>query len=217
MDIQMRVKKFYKTKFTRVKQKYIEAKGLLYNSQAQHTMKARVAHALSSVLHSDTSDYDGVFDDLIKQLKEEQITMLKNKIAYVTPASILTFLCFIIFMYSVTFPKYTIQVSDSSINICILIFSTLIGSSLSIFYSLQKLKFNEIENSSHYYQVGVERIAISLVAAGAIFIAIKSGLIFSFLILNTAYKIAFIGILAGFSESFVPSILSKFNIDEKSE
>ena len=82
-------------KFNNVKQKYIEAKGLLYKSQNFGIMKNRVAHALSTALSSDKVNSNEEFISLINDIKNEAKLALKNRIFYLLPSTILVVLMFI--------------------------------------------------------------------------------------------------------------------------
>lgn len=184
-------------KFNNVKQKYIEAKGLLYKSQNFGIMKNRVAHALSTALSSDTVNSNEEFISLINDIKNEAKLALKNRIFYLLPSTILVVLMFI----------YLINI-NSYLNYELLIFGASLGGSLSVLFTLKKRNFEEFD-TFHYFIIGLERIFLANIATAIIFILIKSGLFLpSFTNYNLWITIS-IGVIAGFSEQLAPSLLNK--------
>lgn len=93
-------------RFNLVKQKFIEAKGLLYRSQNYGMMKNRVAHALSTALSSNNQNPNEEFDELIKQIKSETKKVLNNRIYYLLPASII-FISLLIFINNKHFEEFS--------------------------------------------------------------------------------------------------------------
>lgn len=63
-------------RYIKVKQKYIEAKGLLYRSTNFGMMKNRVAHTLQSSLSSDEIDGNREFEEPIKIIKMKSRILL---------------------------------------------------------------------------------------------------------------------------------------------
>ncbi len=192
-------------RFVKVKQRYIEAKGLLYRSTNFGMMKNRVAHTLASSLCSDQVDGNKEFDALIRTINEEYKRATISRIYYSSSASVGTILVAIAAFFSMewryTNPPYW-QV------LCVLLGSFL-GGSLSIFSGLKTYKFEEARRPYYYLILGAERIFLACVAGTVAYIAMRSGVIFPELDLANFWSLILIVIVAGFSEAFIPGVLEK--------
>ena len=75
-------------------------------------------------------------------------------------------------------------------------------------YSLKKIVFEAEPSSWYYAAIGAERLFISLAASVILFIAAK-GEILGKAITGNVYNALFTAIVAGFSETYAPSLLQK--------
>lgn len=192
-----------------VKHKYIEAKGILFRSTNYSMMKQSVAHTLATCLNSDSNDGNKKFDQLIERIKKEQINFLKNRCWYLAPSTAVVILfsilniCIYIWLQAF-FNAKLILVSVS-------LLATSLGGCLSILINVKSVNFEEALSWYHYCLLGIERWLLSCIAGAIVFIAIKSGLVFPSFANSNNWALMSILVLAGFSESLVPSILSKIN------
>lgn len=190
-------------KFNLVKNKYIIAKGLLYRSQNYGIMKNRVSHILGSCLQNETLPNGDEFDELIKEIEEEIKRTSNNRLYYFSPSIFLTilfaFLCYI-------FSEY--RISDTqSWQVLIVIFSSLLGSSISILSTINKINFEEQPYSLYYSLIGFERIFLSCVAGTISYLLIRSKIIFPQIEINDYWKIMSLIVVASFSEKLIPNVL----------
>lgn len=195
------------TRFNKVKQKYIEAKGLLGKAKNDGMMKQRIAHTLSTCLSTD--DVDGVeeFSALITTITKEHEEVVSNRAIYLAPCVIATLVLFsacVFFMdqRTVATPLWLILTS---------LLASSLGGSISILAKAKLINFQEFRTSNHYFLAGVERIFLAYVAGAIVFVAIKSGVLFPLFIGTNYWGMMMIVVVSGFSESFVPGILDKID------
>lgn len=192
-------------RFVKVKQRYIEAKGLLYRSTNFGMMKNRVAHALASALSSDKVDGNKEFETLINKINEENKLATTSRIYYSSPAFVGTIAVAIATFYFMGWRQTNMPYWQV---MCVLLGSFL-GGSLSIFSGLKKYRFEEARSSSYYLILGVERLFLACVAGTVAYIAMRSGIIFQKLDFANYWGLTLIVIVAGFSEAFIPGVLEK--------
>lgn len=200
--------KILQDKFTNVKQKYIEAKGLLYRSSNFGMMKNRIAHTLTSCLTSDDIDGNQEFQKLIDNIKNEYKNLIYNRLAYILSVFIITVLFTIIFILNIY------NVNSLVHKISLIGFGASLGGLMSILYRVKSYNFEEYLEKKYYFITGLERTVISIAAGAIAYIGIKSELLFPQLNMNNIWIVLFLMVLAGFSESFVPSILNKFSAED---
>ena len=194
-------------RFNKVKQKYIEAKGLLGKSKNDGMMKQRIAHTLSTCLSTDDVNGVGEFTALIDTITKEHEEVVTNRTIYLAPCVIATLVLFFACVYFMdqrtdTTPLWLILTS---------LLAASLGGSISILAKAKLINFQEFRTRNHYFLLGVERIFLSYVAGAIIFVAIKSGVLFPSFIGTNYWGMMMIVVVSGFSESFVPGILDKIN------
>jgi len=194
-------------KFISVKQKYIEAKGLLYRSSNFGMMKNRIAHTLTSCLVSDNVDGNQEFQNLIDNIKSEYKNLIFNRLLYIFPAFIVVIIFSVMFLLNIT------DKNSVFYQIYLIGFGSSLGGIMSILYRVKSYNFEEYLEKKYYFLIGFERSVVALVAGIIIYIGVKSGLVFSQFNINNIWVALLLMILAGFSESFVPSMLNKFSVN----
>ncbi len=202
------------TRFNTIKQKYIEAKGLLGKSSNYGMMKQRIAHTLSTCLSADNIDGEQEFSDLIATISKEHEEMVTNRAIYLTPCFTSTL---VLFALSLVVIEQRIDVTTTWMIITSLLAASL-GGTISILSKANSLNFEEFKTKKHYFLLGLERIFLSFIAGAIIFIAIKSEVLFPTSMSKNYWAMMMIIVVSGFSESFVPGILDKVNkeVDKKS-
>jgi hypothetical protein len=198
-------------KYNKVKQKYIEAKGLLYRSQNYGMMKNRVAQTLATCLSSDSQPNGTEFDDLINTIKDEQKEVLYKRMLFILPSILLTLICGIICFLNLGMIRSNYQ----NWQILIVLFSALLGSSLSILSRTKEIYFEEHTNKFFYFILGFERIFLACVVGTIAYILIRSKILFSQFENYDYWKIMTIVICTSFSERLIPSSLEKINLEKK--
>jgi hypothetical protein len=192
-----------------VKVNYIKAKGLLYRASHFGMMKNRVAHALATAFTHDANEANKQFEDLIQEINKEYVDSYRKRITYIAPAYIMLLAIFVVVK--------CFDVSNSTKEIYLMSFAAIIGAAFSLTINLKNIRF-EIELSKWIYVIyGVERIMLAIFAGGIALIGIKSKFIFGNIenASQNIYSMMFISVLAGFSEKFIPSLLSKYEKGKK--
>lgn len=192
-------------KFNKVKMKYVMAKGLLYKSANFNLMKNQLAHALSTVLTDDSDSHNGVFDELINEIRKDHSSIIKKRglfllVPYMT-LLLIGSLCSYLYIKNIE-PGHNIL-----INLVYLLFGSIIGGSLSMTFTVKSIKFDPSIGTIYYVLLSFERLALSIIAGVIAFIGVKAGLILNSIDTVNIYMFLFIMILSGFSERFIPNIL----------
>ena len=194
-------------RYVKAKQKFIEAKGLLYRSTNFGMMKNRIAHTLASALSSDEINGEQEFETLIEDINNEYKKSTINRYLYITPAFVITVIASIVIFINMdwratNYPYWQV--------ICV-IFGSSIGGSLSILAGLKKYSFDEHPTTKYYFMIGLERMFLSGLAGTIAFVGMRSGIVFQQVDVNNYWAFMLIIIAAGFSESLVPSMLNKLS------
>jgi hypothetical protein len=194
-------------RFVKVKQRYIEAKGLLYRSTNYGMMKNRVAHALASSLSSDKVDGNKEFETLINKINDENKNATSSRIYYSSPAFLGTILVAIMALYFMEWRRTDIP----SWQVLCVVLGSFLGGSLSIFSGLKKYRFEDARPPYYYLILGVERLFLACVAGTVAYAAIRSGIIFHGINWANYWSWLLIVVVAGFSEAFIPGVLEKIS------
>ncbi|MEX8501807.1 MAG: hypothetical protein AB3X41_02025 [Leptothrix ochracea] len=190
-------------RFSDVKQKYIEAKGLLYRSSNFGMMKNRVAHALATALISDKNNVAEEFDQLIASIREEAKEVVFNRASYMFPMII----------GLVVSAGFALKFMGERANftpiwqLIVVALGSSLGGGLAILSKTKNLRFEEYESKFHYFLFGLERVLLALVAGSIAFVLVKARFLFSDIAISSYWSLMAIIIVAGFSEMLVPSFL----------
>lgn len=192
-------------RFNDVKQKYIEAKGMLSKSSNFEMMKHRVAHTLSTALNSDESGGADTFEDLIRTITKEHEQLVVNRALYLAPSVI---------SVAIFFSLCAFSLSDRVGNgpywqLLVVFLGASLGGALSILINAKTLNFEEFQTKGYYFLLGVERTVLAYMAGGVAFVALKSGFLNSEILDGGYWSLMLVIVFSGFSESLVPGFLSK--------
>lgn len=163
------------TRFRKVKQKYIQAIGMLPNSPNLEMLKRRIAHTLSSCLSSDI-DGEKEFNDLIKTIRDEHEKLVINRAIYLLPIFVMTLISFGFSSYNYNIFELNKSISELNFIGC-LFFSVSIGASISLLINATKLNFEEYSLRRYYLILGLERIFLAFSAGCAAYVCIQAGLL----------------------------------------
>jgi len=204
--------------FNKVKAKFIEIKGLLYKVVDDYTLKSRLAHILSLAIKGDIEIANNQFDLLIKEINSEYQKQFMNKF-YFTLTAFIFVLINISISIALYFASHSSLITQKSVLIDLIYVLTCgsIGGMFSLSLKLKKINLEKGIPGIIFYAYGIERIIIAMFASFIAYLAILTDFAFSFLknLPNPIYGLMIIGIVAGFSESFVPNLLLK--IEEKQQ
>ncbi|MDO5069949.1 MAG: hypothetical protein Q4D78_07095 [Neisseria zoodegmatis] len=203
--------KIIRDRFNKVRCDYILAKGILSRSINFETNKQRIAHALAMCLNNDDADNVNLFPRLIDAIHDEQNLILKNRLLYLLPNIISICLCVLFKVASEVFPfgkDYAFL--QNFLDILPFIFAILLGNSTGVLINSKNLSFQEFERRHCYFLIGLERLFLAFFTGSITYILIKSNLISSVILSeDNPWSLMLILIIAGYSESFIPSILTK--------
>jgi len=192
-------------RFNDVKQKYIEAKGMLSKSSNFGMMKHRVAHTLSSALNSDDSGGTKGFDELIETIRKEHEQLVVNRALYLAPSVIAVVLLFIVAVLNLG----DRMEGGPFWQLVVVLLGASLGGALSILINARALNFEEFRTEWYYSLLGAERLILSYMAGGIAYIALKSGVLSSDLLTKGYWSLMLVVVISGFSESLIPSFLSR--------
>lgn len=205
-------------KFNKVKQKYIEAKGLLVRASNYAMMKHRVAHTLASCLSSTDPQHNGnhEFDSLIKTITKEHEKIVINRLSYLAPSmfAVVLFFCICLWLASRAGGMPRNIISPVAWPVFSSLLAASLGGGLSLLISAKSLNFEEFTVGRNYALLGVERLLLACMAGAVAYIATKSEIAFSTFTKNNPWAFMAIIVLSGFSESLIPGILGKLNSKE---
>lgn len=192
-------------RFNNVKQKYIEAKGMLSKSSNFEMMKHRVAHTLSNALNSDDSNGVKGFEELIETIIKEHEQLVVNRALYLAPS-----IFAVAALFFIAFFNFQSSLADGPCwQLIVVFFGSSLGGALSILTNARSFNFEEFRTKWYYSLLGAERLILSYMAGGVAYIAIKSGILSSDILSKGYWSLMLVVVISGFSESLIPGFLSK--------
>lgn len=201
-------------RFNVVKQKYIEAKGLLSRSANYGMMKQRIAHTLATCLNSKIMNGSDEFSKLISTIKSEHESLVINRCLYLIPCLFSVILFFLISLFLAVNKDASSQEWIIGWQVFTSLLAASLGGGLSMLITARSLNFEEFTSKNHYLIIGLERLLLSCMAGAIAFIAIKSEIAFPTFAKANHWSFMAVLVLSGFSESFIPSILGKIQSDK---
>lgn len=204
--------------YEKIKSEVNELKAVLYKCKRDNSFKHLIAAGISSAIVGDIEGSKKILGDLLERINKEYRIQFKNKIIYSSVSLVI-----LIFLLNFSYQTYKVFqntfLHDNPI-IQLFIYSATAGA-IGGFLALSiKLKKIEIESDLKPYKFvfyGLERIFLSLLNSIVIVIAIKSGLFLGFIneIETPMWGYLFFSIIAGYSETFIPDILTKIEKENK--
>lgn len=203
--------------YNKVRAKFAEVKGFLYKAGKESCVKVRIAQIISNALHGNTDEANKEFDDLMREIDEDYRDLFDRKLYFLTTTMALCILNIVVAYLTYLYFGKTWWSQFPHVTRCIYVATSgSIGAIISIFYRVKELSFEKGIESAMYFAYGAERIIVAMFAAVIVYFAIQADIVFSFLnkLPFPVYGYVFAGCLAGFSESFVPNLLIKFEEKE---
>jgi hypothetical protein len=201
--------KLIQDRFNKVKQGYIEAKGLLSRASNYGMMKQRIAHTLATCLNSESVDGNKEFKLLIDTIMREHESLVWNRAIYLFPCIFAVVVLFLASLYIAS----AMDNNDRHWQLAWQVFTSLLaaslGGGLSMLVTAKTLNFEEYTAKIHYLTLGLERLILACMAGAFAFVAIKSEIAFPKFASSNHWAFMAVLILSGFSESLVPSMLGK--------
>jgi hypothetical protein len=192
---------------------YGQAKGLLHKVKNDVTYKSRiaiiVAHALVLGNLRETNSY---LKDIILEIYADSQERYLNSLKYLVTVILLVLSLVFLSVYTYTHPYYFkhLPLMRSLIYVST---AGAIGGMISVSLRLRRTTFEKEIPPYAYALFAVERVIIAILASYIVFLAIKNGLSFGPIAHNN-FGYSLYGVLAGFSETFIPGFLSKLDVEK---
>lgn len=182
----------------------------------------RFLYELAKVFKEGLEGHEKEANALLLMLRKKLIHYhtIKSRLNYIVGNIVMIIIGVICSIY--VFNNNTLPIIYGNLNIYIYIatFGSL-GGFISSFFQSKQMLIDINTNDFIYFFEGIVRILFSMVAAIVVFLIVKSNIILGILYDNEKnnYAIYSLAVLAGFSEQFIPSLLSslKAKIDSADE
>ncbi len=203
--------------FNKVRTKFVEIKALLYKASKESFIKVRIAQIISTALHGKPDEANTQFDLLMEEVNNDYNELFDRKLYFLTTSMAICVLNIVVAYFTYLYFGKNWWAQFPHVTHCIYVATGgSIGAIISIFYRVKELSFEKGVKPIMYFTYGAERIVVAMFAAVIVYFAIQSEIVFSFInkIPIPIYGYLFAGCLAGFSESFVPNLLIRFEEKE---
>lgn len=200
-------------KFNFILPEWSKVKSHISKFDEKRDVKIRLAHTLLfSLTNEDIHNSKNQFINLEKEILSEYKKIITNRFALsATPFVFVIFLSFICI-----FINFNPLIKSFLHQNLILLYNTAcassIGGLISFYSKIKAFKIFKYVDNFYYIMVGFERMLISIAVGIVGIVALKSNLILGLIPLNSSKSENFLlifAVLCGFSESLIPSILTK--------
>lgn len=196
----------------KVKPSFNKFKSVLYKTQNGEYAKSVAAQALSLALNGATGEAEAIISQLISDINSEHVAVVKCKMTF-----LLSCLVWIIVMSALGFILYLCReyqcfVKNSAI---LTIFYCFVfagyGGFISVTRKMNNLIMEKDLNYKNYVAYAIERMVIANLSGIAAYVLIRSGIAFALVkeIKDPMYGFMAVSILSGFSENYIPDLLTK--------
>jgi hypothetical protein len=199
----------YEKKLLQFEKEFSLIKGLLINSKQRKRFLPRIASAMHTCFEDEKVITQQIISDVLSSIKNYKI--IKGRLQYLLGSIFLGLFILIISYISSLNNSYPLGTSSLMFNTVLFGIS---GGFLSISTNLNKIEIDiECGTTLLYLITGSTRIIISIISSIIIYYLIDSGLILVSLLNNSNREsiIYVFAALSGFSERFIPNILSRFS------
>jgi len=196
-------------RYTAVRSVIGEAKSIIYKAVDPIVFKVSLAHCISNALHG-SEQVREQFTNLIDKVNKEYKEQFQHRANYLKTAGVIVLLNVILSIIA-----YTTDMFATLKQINLFIYVATAGSIdgfVSVSRRLKDTVFERGVESNIFVMYAAERILVAVFAAMVVLFAIKCELVFGMLSKkkqNPLYSYIVFGILAGFSETFLPNLLIK--------
>jgi hypothetical protein len=200
--------------YNAVRAKFSEVKGLLYKVVDKTTIKTIISHILINAITGNPDKANTQFDDLVLQINKEYKEQFDNRLRLLISA-----LLFSALLIGIAIFTYFNGCLKQHLHIRNLIFITAggsVGGFFSISIGVNKIVTEKDVSVWLYILYGIERIVVAIMASTIVYFAIQADFVFSVCkkMENPLIGYVTFSILAGFSETLVPNLLTKLEKEE---
>ncbi|WP_036301753.1 hypothetical protein [Methylotenera sp. L2L1] len=198
--------------FQQVKDAFDRIKSVLYKTGADSSFQHRMAAALSRAILGDIEDSKTLFGKIESDANEDYKHKVIGRLCYLAGAFLLTLILSIFAILTYIFRNSELLTHNIEVPIILYViaFGSL-GGFLSISYKTKDVIAQRAISYWMYSVYGAERLVISIIAAIATYILMKSGIIFTSFAeaKNGLYFILSMCFVSGFSETLIPTYMGK--------
>lgn len=205
-------------RFAKMNREFSDVMGAMCDAENPDLVRADIARALAAAFV--TTDVDGAEELREVQARARARVHYGNCARFIYAYTAFTYLILVAFGYY--FLVITVGFSNQEQTLITdaydVLFSTALGGCLSIVNGLSKIKFDMSAFTTGPHRVArmiypvfvvFERIVVATVAGSIAYVLVKSNFILQPITSGNRWSVMAILILAGFSESLVPSVLAR--------
>lgn len=197
-----------------IQQDLLQSLALLKNDPKRHSnLIQRIAYTVSIALRVDYNQAQEQFSKLTEKIKEENLKAAENQKVY----SGVTVLVLLV-VGAICWLSHIIEAPIVG-DFAPYWFAGLLGGVLSMCRTANLIDFSDFLPPRHYIYLALERMLVVTVTVLIAYFFIKSNLIFPELsphhhsdVDNHQFRIMACLVIAGFSETLIPSVLNNFNL-----
>lgn len=195
--------------FNKVRAKFSEVKGLLYKVVDKTTTKTIISHIIIDAIRGNADSANTQFETLIKQINQEYKEQFNNRMRLLISG--LLFAGLVIAFAIGTYYNGCYKKFEHLHNLIYVVAGGCVGGFFSLSIGLNKIVCEKDVAWWLYIIYGIERIIIALLASAIVYFAIQADLVFSICKKMTNPVIGYVifAIVAGFSETLVPNLLTR--------
>ena len=196
-------------RYTAVRNVIGEAKSIIYKAVDPIVFKVSLAHCISNALHG-SERVQEQFTNLIEKANKEYKEQFQHRASYLKTAGVI-----VAILTALSIISYTTDLFSGLKQVNLFMYVATagsIGGFVSVSRRLKDTVFERGVESNIFIMYAAERIFVAIFAAIIVLFAIKCDLVFGMInkkIQNPSYGYIVFGILAGFSETFLPNLLIK--------
>lgn len=194
-----------------VRMKFVELKGKLYKVANDSSVPMRAAQILSHAFMGNAASANSQFDKLMKEIDREFRMRFVHRICLlISTMALPILLCTGYWQISALLPKE----DPGHLHWLDFVIFSCCGGFLSVSYRMAKFEFIDEAPTYSYFVLGIERSIVAGLSGLIILFAIRGNLFLGFVDSSNYYIQLLFAIVAGFSESLVPTILN--DLEKKS-
>lgn len=192
-----------------IREKFTKVKSLFYKCIDKSASKAILADIVATAIESGPGSANTQLENLIKEINSEYEDQFKNRMRLLISSLALAgiFISIALFIYINNLLESYFHLR----NFLYVAAGGCVGGFFSISIGINKIVSEKDVAKWLYVLYGAERMTISILAAGISYFAIQTDLVFGLAknLSNPLNGYVFFSIVAGFSETLVPNILTK--------
>jgi hypothetical protein len=198
--------------FQLAKDGFDKLKSVMYKTGADPSYKQRAAAAIALAILGKINEAKEQFNRIEKDAEEDYEHRIYGRLFYLLGAVVITLILSGLTFVSYIYRDSSFLMTNTHISklLNIMTFAAL-GGFLSVSFKAKEVIGQRAINYWMYSIFGAERLIISIVAGIAIFLLIKSGILFTPFVegANGFYFLMSVCFLSGFSETLIPSYMGK--------